>query len=75
MKMRGELFAGIVALVAVFAIGCVAPAFAQANSPSQNPPSQKHLDIAAAKAERKAVIGQNMNLTPSESKAFWPLYN
>ena len=37
--------------------------------------SQKQLDIAAARAARKAVVGQNMSLTDEESKTFWPLYD
>jgi len=41
----------------------------------ENPPSQKQLDIAALRAQRKAVVGANMKLTPKEAKAFWPLYN
>jgi len=41
----------------------------------ENPPSQKQLDIAAISAQRKAVVGANMKLTPEEAKAFWPLYN
>jgi hypothetical protein len=36
--------------------------------------SQRQLDIAAARAQRKAVVGQNMDLTPGEAKTFWPLY-
>ncbi len=62
-------------------VACTTPAFAQdqsaspAPAPSTAAPSQKQLDIAAARAQRKAVIGQNMNLTDDESKAFWPLYD
>jgi hypothetical protein len=37
--------------------------------------SQRQLDIAAARAQRKAVIGDNMDLTPAEAKVFWPLYD
>jgi len=37
--------------------------------------SQQQLDIAAAQAQRKAVVSQNMDLTDSQAKAFWPLYN
>ena len=37
--------------------------------------AQKQLDIAAARAERKAVVGQNMALTDDEGKKFWPLYD
>jgi hypothetical protein len=44
-------------------------------APSPPSSSQKQLDIAAARAERKAVVGQNMSLTDTESQAFWPLYD
>jgi hypothetical protein len=37
--------------------------------------SQKQLDIAAARAQRKATVGANMNLTASEATAFWPVYD
>jgi hypothetical protein len=37
--------------------------------------SQQQLDIAAARAQRNAVIGQNMDLTPAEAKVFWPVYD
>ena len=37
--------------------------------------SQKQLDLAAARAQRKAIVGANMNLSPSESAAFWPVYD
>jgi hypothetical protein len=37
--------------------------------------SQRQLDLAAARAQRKAVVGQNMDLTPAEAKIFWPLYS
>jgi hypothetical protein len=75
------------AAVIVCVVACAAPTFAQDQSgaqagaesggaaPAQGGPSQKQLDIAAARAERKAVIGQNMTLTEVESKAFWPLYD
>jgi hypothetical protein len=57
--------------VALF-VGTVAlPAFAQSGGTEA---SQKQLDIAAARAERKAAVGQNMFLTEDESKVFWPLY-
>jgi hypothetical protein len=70
----------------VCAVACAAPTFAQDQSgaqagapsgaaPAPGGPSQKQLDIAAARAERKAVVGQNMDLTDAESKAFWPLYD
>jgi hypothetical protein len=37
--------------------------------------SQKQLDIAAARAQRKATVGANMNLTPDEAAKFWPVYD
>ena len=37
--------------------------------------SQKQLDLAAARAQQKAVVGSNMNLSSSEAAAFWPLYD
>ena len=40
-----------------------------------NVKSQKQLDIAAARAQRKAIVGQNMFLTADEAKVFWPLYD
>jgi hypothetical protein len=42
---------------------------------AQEAPSQKQLDLAAFRAQRKAVVGQNMKLTPEHAKAFWPLYD
>lgn len=42
---------------------------------AQNAPSQKQLNIAAMRAERKAVVGANMPLTKDEAKVFWPLYD
>jgi hypothetical protein len=45
------------------------------NTASQLSSSQQQLDIAAAKAQRKAVVGQNMFLTAEQFKLFWPLYD
>ena len=45
------------------------------NAAVQSPSSQQQLDIAAAKAQRKAVVGQNMNLTAAQAQTFWPLYD
>jgi len=68
--MRASSYACVIA-VALF-VGTVAlPAFAQSGGTET---SQKQLDIEAARAERKAAVGQNMFLTEDESKVFWPLY-
>lgn len=48
-------------------LGLSRPALAQT--------SQKQLDIAAARAQRKATVGANMNLTPDEAAKFWPVYD
>ncbi len=67
--MRVRRYVGACAAVAV--IVCVLGAIAAAQ---ENPPTQKQLDIAALRAQRKAVVGANMKLTEKQSKAFWPLY-
>jgi hypothetical protein len=33
------------------------------------------MDLAAALADRKGIVGANMNLTEAQAKAFWPLYD
>jgi hypothetical protein len=61
------------AALAIFcSLGVVGPAAAQSSS-SPNA-TQRQLDIAAARADRKAIVGANMNLTAAQAKAFWPLY-
>jgi hypothetical protein len=42
---------------------------------AQGAPSQRQLNIAAMRAERKAVVGANMPLTKDDAKVFWPLYD
>jgi hypothetical protein len=58
------------ALALVGVLGLAPAAIAQNATPTQ-----KQLNLQAARAERKAMVGENMNLTPDEAKAFWPLYN
>ena len=61
-------FGAWVAMAAMVAmLGAVAVA-------QENPPSQKQLDIADLRAQRKAVVGANMKLSDKEATAFWPLY-
>jgi hypothetical protein len=50
-------------------------AFAPPVHAQSSTPTQKQLNLQAARAERKAMVGENMNLTPEEAKEFWPLYN
>jgi hypothetical protein len=71
-------FTSFAAALMAFAVALTAPAFAQDQPgamPSQAASSQKQLDIAAARAERKAIVGQNMDLTADENKTFWPLFD
>jgi hypothetical protein len=42
---------------------------------AQGAPSQRQLNIAAMRAERKAVVGANMPMTKDEEKVFWPIYD
>jgi hypothetical protein len=53
----------------------VTAGIANAQSSSRSAESQEQLNISAARAQRKAIVGQNMYLTPPQAKLFWPLYN
>lgn len=53
---------------------CVTVAVVHAAS-AQDTHTQRQLDLAAARADRKALVGQNMHLTETQAKAFWPLYD
>lgn len=63
----------VTASLAVVAVGLITPAMAQSGA-QPGSPSQRQLDFEAAKANRKALVGQAMALTPQESQGFWPLY-
>jgi hypothetical protein len=55
---------------------CVAIGIATAQNNGSRPSySQEHLDIAAARAQRKAIVGQNMYLSDTQAKVFWPIYD
>jgi hypothetical protein len=89
MNLAQYLISSAASAIIVCGFACGAPAFAQDQSapPAATPPaatapeaaadtsSQKQLNVAAARAERKAVVGQNMALTDDESRKFWPLYD
>ena len=72
-RQEGAVAVGLV-LAAVLAVACVL-ALAPSARAQNATPTQKQLNLQAARAERKAMVGENMNLTPKEAKAFWPLYN
>ena len=67
MKVTRYFSAWVAVAAMIGLLGAVAAA-------QDGAPSQKQLDIAALRAQRKAIIGANMKLTPKEAKAFWPLY-
>jgi hypothetical protein len=71
MGFRKPIIGSLAAALVIVAFGVVTPAMAQ----SAATPSQKQLDFAALKANRKALIGQAMALTPQEAQGFWPLYD
>jgi len=44
-------------------------------APAAAPQTTKAIDIAAARAERRAIVNDNMKLSADEAKAFWPIYD
>ena len=67
MSLRTIVASFTAASLMACTLGLSGPAFAQN--------SQKQLDIAAARAQRKATVGANMNLTADEASKFWPVYD
>src|SRR5271154_2741905 len=67
MSLKSIFASFTAASLVVCTLGLCAPAFAQT--------SQKQLDIAAARAQRKATVGANMNLSTDEAAKFWPVYD
>jgi hypothetical protein len=64
-------FAGLAATsILACGIALSTPALAQPAGTSQ-----RQLDMAAARASRKATVGANMNLTAPESGPFWSVYD
>jgi len=67
MSLKTIVVSFTVASLAVCMLGLSLSASAQT--------SQKQLDIAAARAQRKATVGANMNLSADEAARFWPVYD
>jgi len=67
MSLKTILASFTAASLMVCTLGLSGPASAQT--------TQKQLDIAAARAQRKATVGANMNLTSNEAAKFWPVYD
>jgi hypothetical protein len=74
MSLTRNLTAGA-ALVLFCTVGVMRPALAQESSTSESAKKQQQLDIKAARADRKAIVGANMKLNDAQTKAFWPLYD
>ena len=65
----------LILLFAIIVSGLVVSVAPAQDTASQSSNSQQRLDIAAARAQRKAIVGQNMYLTEEQAKVFWPLYD
>src|SRR5260221_1641170 len=70
MKFSNHVARYATATMMACAIAFSTSAFAQPAATTQ-----RQLDMAAARASRKATVGANMNLTPAESAAFWGVYD
>jgi hypothetical protein len=68
-KIRGILLAVGIGLIA-FAVAFPIPAWTQ-NKPSDN----MQILLEKIKADKKLLVAKNMDLTESEAKAFWPVYD
>jgi len=63
--------------LAILALSMLSGASAIAASDAGNRPSssQDQMDIAAARADRRALVSDNMNLTKEQAAKFWPVYD
>ena len=66
---RSIMVAFFVTLVAAVAFLGVSPVFSQ-----DNPADNMQIVLDKLKADKKLVVATNMELTESEAKAFWPVY-
>ena len=60
-------------VVVLIALLFVTPLFAQ-NAPSGKPADNKQPLMDKIKADKKLVVAENMQLTETEAKGFWPVY-
>ena len=66
---RSIMVAFFVTLVAAVTFLGVSPVFSQ-----DNPADNMQIVLDKLKADKKLVVATNMELTESEAKAFWPVY-
>ena len=67
MRISNRVVFGMMVLAAVVA---VAPAFAQ-DKPSDN----MQIVLEKVRADKKLLVAENMQLTETEAKGFWPVYD
>lgn len=65
------------AVAAILALSMLSGNYAIAASDAGNGQSQSQdqMDIAAARADRRALVSDNMNLTKEQASKFWPVYD
>ena len=61
-----------IVILLVVALG-ITPAFGQ-NAPGDKPGDNTQILLDKIKADKKFVVAANMELTESEAKGFWPVY-
>ena len=69
MKGKMCLRAGMVILMVAALVGLAIPAAAQ-----QKPADNMQILMEKVKADKKLLVANNMGLTESEAKGFWPVY-
>lgn len=62
------------AAACALALFCALASYVPAAAQESGAPSQKQLDRAALRAQRKAIVGDNMQLSADEAKVFWPIF-
>jgi hypothetical protein len=62
-------FAATLVITTCFSFSAIYPTAGQATK------TRQQLDIAAARADRKALVGDNLTLNKARAEAFWPLYD
>ena len=66
---RNNRLTFVLAFVAAITVFFVSPAVAQ-----EEPADNMQILLEKAKADKKFIVAANMDLTESEAKGFWPLY-
>ena len=69
--MKGKMYlkTGLVMVMVAALVGLAIPAAAQ-----QKPADNMQILMEKVKADKKLLVANNMGLTESESKGFWPVY-